>query len=706
MYLNYPAGLWEPIVFRPMVQVTGSSLITRIRPIHLVSAGAVGKVAAMTNPAENSRRFSRIACRATVGLALFFGSPVEAQDAVSAEDEARDDKDVVTASDDAFGRRVGVEQIGLYSESNVRGFSLQDAGNYRIDGSYFVRAAAPANPVISGTTTRVGINALRYDFPAPSGVVDFALRGADAGNLLTIETGTRPNSGPFTEIGLASASEDDGFDVVGGVHLYPWQTYSDGSNGDFYSVGLTPRWRPAPDVELVGLATRTWWRYEADVGYAVTGPFLPPRIERRRYLGQKWTETELNTEVLGAKGTAQLGKWTLGGSLFWSRARNVQGDFNLTTVTDLAGTANRLIFLVPSQGSRSFAGELTAARQWTSGDMSHRIIVMFRRRETRARIANGATLDLGPIDLFAPPPTLAEPPRSDSGDRVSDNVDQWTGGIGYRVSFDGRVEIRADLQRTHYDKLVRQPDGSENSNTTSPWLYSGSLAVALGPRTTAFASYSRGLEESGIAPGNAVNRNAVLPAVIATQAEIGLKQQLTRKLALIAGAFEIKKQVPGLGADGRFDLIGNVRHRGIEMSVAGAIANALNIVAGLTRLDATLSGERVDLGLIGRRAVGRPELLAQLNLSWSPPTAKNWSFDLGVTYTGKEQIDRANLLETEPFTVVNLGARYRWDKGPLPLDFRLRVTNVLNTYAWTATPSELLFYNPGRAVGLSVSTTL
>ena len=33
--------------------------------------------------------------------------------------------DVVRAADDAFGRRIGVEEVGLYSESEVRGFSLQ-----------------------------------------------------------------------------------------------------------------------------------------------------------------------------------------------------------------------------------------------------------------------------------------------------------------------------------------------------------------------------------------------------------------------------------------------------------------------------------------------------------------------------------------------------------------------------------------------------
>jgi iron complex outermembrane recepter protein len=686
--------------FRQIALCARLSPTAQIYPIMLSRRSRIGKAVGMTQ--------SAIFFRLTALFASTFLAPaaVQAQSEMASEGEAENEQDVVAASDDAFGRRVGVEQIGLYSESNVRGFNLQDAGNYRIEGSYFVRSAAPANPVVAGTTTRVGINALRYDFPAPSGVVDYGLRVAEPGTVLTLETGTRPNSGPFAELGFGAARADRRFALVAGVHLYPQQTYSEGSSGDFYAVGTSPRWRPFPDVELMGIATRTWWRYEADVGYAVTGPFLPPRIERRKYRGQHWTEVELNTHVYGAKVDVSLGRWQLGGSLFWSRADNVQGDFNLTTVADAAGSASGAAFLVPTQRSRSFSGELTAARQWTAGTTTHRFIAMARRRDTQAQFASGTAFDLGPVDLFAPPPDNVEPQRPDPGARVRDRVDQWTVGLGYRGSFGGALELRADVQRTRYAKGVRQPDGSESANTTSPWLYSGSVAVALDARTTAFASYSRGLEESGVAPGNALNRNAVLPAVIATQAEVGLKYALTPQLTAIAGLFEIRKQVPGLGADGRFDLIGDVRHRGAELSLAGTLADRVNIVAGVTVLDAALSGERVDLGLVGKRAVGRPEFLAQINLSWSPPAANNLSFDLGATYTGQEQVDRANLLRTEAFATVNLGARYRWQGRGLPLDFRLRITNLFNRFAWTATPSELLFYNPGRAVGLSVSTSL
>jgi len=46
----------------------------------------------------------------------------------------RTDENVTTQSEDAFGRSVGTEQLGIYSQGEVRGFSPIDAGNTRIEG--------------------------------------------------------------------------------------------------------------------------------------------------------------------------------------------------------------------------------------------------------------------------------------------------------------------------------------------------------------------------------------------------------------------------------------------------------------------------------------------------------------------------------------------------------------------------------------------
>mgnify|MGYP003576140816 CR=1 FL=1 len=69
---------------------------------------------------------------------------------------ARAQDSALKSAPDAFGERVGTEQSGLYTETQVRGFDLNDSGAYRIDDAYFSRAAALNDPVLAGVGVRVG----------------------------------------------------------------------------------------------------------------------------------------------------------------------------------------------------------------------------------------------------------------------------------------------------------------------------------------------------------------------------------------------------------------------------------------------------------------------------------------------------------------------------------------------------------------------
>jgi iron complex outermembrane receptor protein len=98
----------------------------------------------------------------------------------------RTDDNVVTQSDDAFGKTVGDEQIGIYNPDDVRGFSPIDAGNVRIEGLFFDQQAG----LTDRSSIRVGISAQGYPFPAPTGIVDYSLRMPGAKNLVSVALNT------------------------------------------------------------------------------------------------------------------------------------------------------------------------------------------------------------------------------------------------------------------------------------------------------------------------------------------------------------------------------------------------------------------------------------------------------------------------------------------------------------------------------------
>ena len=133
-----------------------------------------------------------------------------------AEAVAQSSTNVAAQAVDAFGEKVGSEQIGLYSEQQVRGFSLQDSGNYRLDRSYFIRSANIVGASLDGTTIRVGINALGIDFPAPSGIVEYRLAEAAPGAREEVEFALRDYGGKALFLRGSAATQDGEFGAAYG----------------------------------------------------------------------------------------------------------------------------------------------------------------------------------------------------------------------------------------------------------------------------------------------------------------------------------------------------------------------------------------------------------------------------------------------------------------------------------------------------------
>lgn len=386
-----------------------------------------------------------------------------------------------------------MENVGIYSESNVRGFSLQDAGNYRIEGAYYVRSAAPANPALTGSSTLVGINGLRQDFPGPSGIVDYSPREPSKGTNLFVESGTRAYSGPFAELNFDSGTPQSKLSLVGGVHLYPWQRYADGATGEFYSIGLSPTWRPNETLSVTGLATRTSWSYQADAGFLALGDTLPRAPKPGIYRGQDWTDFSNQTTTLGGVIVVRPNPgWRLQASVFRSEAEVARSDFSLYAIEDQQGNARLTAFLVPPIRSRSWAGELLASREWRSGDIEHRVVAMLRKRDSLNLVRSGTAVALGGVNVYEAPAQFADPGRPQGETALRDRIDQKSIGVGYRLRIGTQLEVRADLQRGRYVKTVGDGD-TLTRRVSTPWLYSGSVIVGAAPKLALFASFNPGL---------------------------------------------------------------------------------------------------------------------------------------------------------------------------------------------------------------------
>ena len=190
------------------------------------------------------------------------------------------------------------------------------------------------------------------------------------------------------------------------------------------------------------------------------------------------------------------------------------------------------------------------------------------------------------------------------GEQSHDEVKQQTFGAAYELQWADVGEMSVGLQKTAYSKSVETPSAVLPESRSEPWLKYATATVNATERLAFYASYTQGLEESPVAPNNALNRNVAAPALQTEQYDAGVRWAAFANMKLIAGVFNVEKPYFDVDAAGFFSELGTVEHRGVELSLAGDPLDNLTVILGTRWLDATVSGPTVDAGLIGEKPVG------------------------------------------------------------------------------------------------------
>lgn len=612
---------------------------------------------------------------------------------------AQTSENVVTEAEDAFGERIGIERIGLYSESQVRGFSLAEAGNYRIDGAYFVRAAPLGNPVAAGVTTRVGFNALSAEFPAPSGIVDYRLRRA-TGNRLDVEGGFIEFGGGYANLIGSAVTADGRFGIASSAVLQPNRHSASGARGQQYDFGIVPEWKISEATSLTGMLNYGTLSYWGDFLHSPTTAVLPPKLIFPRRYAASWSDWDQKTLNAGSIVKTRIGSWSLQASGFYSQNDLDRADYTLFT-SDAQGLGRATGVYARPRRTASTSGEFKVARSLGDG---HRIYAMLRARRTESQIRPSVLVDLGPSDQRVPTPASPAPIVAPA-DPTIDLVRQFTAGIGYEAKIWERLQIRAGVQRTRYRKSVAIPDLPVNLNDESSWLYDAAAVFEVSDRWTIFATATRGIEESGSAPANAVNRYQVLPAVVARQYELGFRGRIGASVSLIGSIFEVSKPTAGLEPSGVFSLIGEEDHRGVELSLTGRVLPRLTAVAGIVVLEPKMSGTLVDLGAQAKRAMGVSSVVGVASFNYEPPILDGLSIDGQLTYNSSRLIHPVNGLETPGYSLVDLGGRYRFQLAGNDAVLRVYGGNIFARNEWTGLRSGSLMRTmpPSMRATLTVS---
>lgn len=197
-----------------------------------------------------------------------------------------------------------------------------------------------------------------------------------------------------------------------------------------------------------------------------------------------------------------------------------------------------------------------------------------------------------------------------------------------------------------------------------------------------------GANPAGGAPLPVSNSGEVLPPFVSEQYEVGGKLTLGPIDTTLA-LFQIDRQTAILQPDPdragflEFGPFGIQRNRGVELTVAGELADGLRLIAGGSVVDAKL--RRTQGGVNeGNQAVGVPEYLINANLEWDVPFLPALTLTGRVVHTGEQAANVTNTLFLDDWTRFDFGARYVAVIGARPLTLRVSVDNVTDEAYWAS----------------------
>ncbi|MDR2456452.1 MAG: TonB-dependent receptor [Deltaproteobacteria bacterium] len=221
------------------------------------------------------------------------------------------------------------------------------------------------------------------------------------------------------------------------------------------------------------------------------------------------------------------------------------------------------------------------------------------------------------------------------------------------------------------------------------------------PEVTTYVSYIEALDGATEVGATYLNAGEILTPTVSKQYELGVKATVGDH-QITAAVFQIDRaSTVAMGPTGNQYLTkdGLVRHRGLELAYRGRFFDSLNILTGLTLIDAekirTANGT-----LNGYRPITTPKILAKMYLEYDLPFLDGLTLTGGVYHTGSVMANDANTVSLPAVTTADLGLRYEANLFGHEAFFRFDVTNLTNKAYWGFVPSEITI-GPPRAFFLT-----
>jgi iron complex outermembrane receptor protein len=609
--------------------------------------------------------------------------------------------------------------IGYYENFNVRGFELNAASSYRINGQTIAGEQNVALENKQQVELLKGLSGLQSGVSEPGGLINYVTKRAADVRSVTVSTNAQGERYLATDLGGWFGSERQ-FGLRANLAHEDIRSYVDHADGKRDFASLAFDWQISPDATLQLDAEYQHREQRSVPGYQLLGGSeLPHGIDPDDRLAyQHWAKPVQNDSLnLGGRFEYRFNEaWT--GTLSASRSKVVIDDYSAFAWGSEGGWQSHFSpegdydiydFRSPDDTRRTDEAQAMLNGHFDVLGVQHDLTVgsSAQRRTLDQRPYYNELVGSGNIYTGAPAVAPSDRPVGASEKRLDSR--QYGLFVSDRISFNEQWQTVIGAREVRLDEKTWDENGVAGRHTRQYQLLpNAALIYKPRPDTTVYASYAKGLSAGGTAPWYASNAAEILAPSLSHQLELGIKRDW-QGMSFSAALFQIRQayQYARPEGDGSFTYVqqGQQKNIGLELGASGWVTSNLQLQASATAIRARVQGSDTD-DYEGHQAINVPRLRAALHAEYSLPLP-GLALLGGARYSASKYASQAGNVEVGGYTVFDVGSRYRTRIGGYNTTLRLTVDNVFDKRYWRDVGDYLgdnyLFQGAPRTARLSAS---
>ena len=586
--------------------------------------------------------------------------------------------------------------IGYYENFVVRGFSLNAASSYKINGRTITGEQNVALENKQQVEVLKGLAGLQSGISEPGGVINYVTKRPEDVRSVTVSTDDRGSGYLATDVGGWFGSEQQ-FGLRANVAHEDLHSYVEHANGQRDFVSLAFDWNISPDAVLQLDAEYQNKQQRSVPGYQLLGGTeVPHDASPKKLLGHQSGSKPVGIDSLNLNGTFDYrfsDQWK--GSVSAAHSKVVIDDYSsfawggdtqgLGNYFTSAGNYDIYDYRSPDDTRRDDEVQAALTGLFDTAGLGHELTfgTSAFRRVIDKRAAVNEWLGSANIDQEAPTYAPTDVPLNDSH-RALDSR-QYGLFVTDRIRFNEQWQTVLGGREVRLDEKAFDSDGNQ-ARHTQQYVFLPQAALIYKPieNLSLYTRYSKGLSLGGSAPWFASNKDETLAPTTSRQIEAGVKYDWHR-ISFAAALFQMRQAYQYAKPDGagNFTYVqqGQQKNTGLELSANGWATDRLQIASSVAAIRARVTGSGTP-DYEGHQAINVPVLRASVYADYALPWVNGLAVLGGVQYSAKKYANRTGNVEVGDYAVVNVGSRYTTKLDGYETVFRLSVDNLFDKRYW------------------------